>query len=397
MFKLDFSLVTENERRDYINNHDLSTLTPSQLELCANYILYGKDNKGKSEVDKKHIYINTKYNSYSKKAPESLDSLMENPNFDEGQLKKCNTHYKVVKPTIDRIKDANIPTMKEMWEGIDHLQHLLDANTGKIDDPKERKLNSDEIYKLKHMLIDIRRGQYYLKDIFCPPKPHPLNKFTYAPYEDSEELEWNDPNSNFGFAPLGLMGEYGLGRQIFEDVTEVSYVPDLYNHKAKVIVDFRNPKHVYNLLEFYEELVTASIDQPTSLLGWITKTLDYYIGRANLKEQHYVIIDMKKRKCSNRAITQRLNELFGLTHTENYISTIWTQKICKEIAAAAELHYKEFLVRDDENAWKKCNMCGKKKLRSADLFTRKAKSADGLSNRCKCCDRLVREGANGRR
>ena len=65
MFKLDFSLVTAQERREYIQSFDLSHLTNSQLELCANYILYGKDEKGKSEVDRKNIYINTKYNSYS--------------------------------------------------------------------------------------------------------------------------------------------------------------------------------------------------------------------------------------------------------------------------------------------------------------------------------------------
>lgn len=391
MFKLDFSLATAKERKAYIETFDLSHLTPTQLELCANYILYGKDEKGKSEVDKKHIYINTKYNSYATKAPESLDSLMENPNFDEGQLHKSKVQYKIVKPSIDRKRDAAIPTMQELWKGIDEMQHLLDANTGKIDDPSEKRLTESQIYKLKHMLIDIRRGQYYLKDIFCPPMAHPINRFTYVPYEDAEEIIWNEPNGDYGFAPLGLMSESGLGRQIFEDVTKVTYAPDLYNRKAKVIIDFRNPKHVYQLLEHYEELVTASLDQPMSLLGWVAKTLDYYIGRANLKDQHYTIISMKKKKQSNKNITNKLTELYGLHHTENYISTIWTQKICGEIAEAARVHYQEFLLRDDEESWKVCNTCGKKKLRNSDMFVKKAKAVDGLSNRCKICDRLARE------
>ena len=40
-FNLNFELVTSNERRDFINSKDLSKLTPKELELCANYILYG--------------------------------------------------------------------------------------------------------------------------------------------------------------------------------------------------------------------------------------------------------------------------------------------------------------------------------------------------------------------
>ena len=391
MFKLDFSLQSEEERRNFIDTIDLSQLTPKQIELCANYILYGKDKTGKSEVDKKRVYINTKYNSYVKKAPESLDAMMENPNFDESIFSKSKIHYKIVKPTIDREKDADIPTMKELWEGIDALQHMLDVNLGKIEDPTIKKLTPTEIYRLKHTLIDIRRGQYYLKDIFCPTMGKKPARYTFIPYEDAEEIMWNDLNSDYAFAPLGLMGEDGLARLVFEDITKVSYAPDLYNHNAKYIVDFRNPKHVYQLLEHYEELVTAAIDQPTSLMGWIGRTLDYYIGRADLKEQHYTIIEMKKRKYSNKAITNRLTELYGLHHTENYISTIWTQKICGEIAEAAKIHYEEFLLRDDESAWKTCNTCGVKKLRDNRMFVRKTKAIDGLSNRCKICDRIARQ------
>ena len=111
MIKLDFSLQSEQQRLDYINQYDLSKLSQSQLELCANYILYGKDKTGKSEVDKKHIYINTKYDSYKTKRPESLDALIDTGSFDEVIIPKYDQHYKTVKPTIDRVKDADIPTM----------------------------------------------------------------------------------------------------------------------------------------------------------------------------------------------------------------------------------------------------------------------------------------------
>ena len=118
----------------------------------------------------------------------------------------------------DRVKDADIPTMKEIWENIDELQHLLDVNTGKIKDENSKKLTDTQIYKLKHTLISIRRGQYYLKDIFKPTSPHPINKMDFIPYEDAEDKPWNDEDSEYAFAPLGLIDNKGLGKKIFSNV-----------------------------------------------------------------------------------------------------------------------------------------------------------------------------------
>ena len=393
MIKLDFSLQSEQQRLDYINQYDLSKLSQSQLELCANYILYGKDKTGKSEVDKKHIYINTKYDSYKTKRPESLDALIDTGSFDEVIIPKYDQHYKTVKPTIDRVKDADIPTMKKVWEGIDYLQHILDVNLGKAEpDPGENvpKLTPTELYKWQHMVIDVRRNQYYLKDIFKPTINKYFNKLNYIPYHDANEADWNDPNSDYGFAPLGLINDFGVGKLVFSDATNYEVRTPLYNENARHIIDFRNPKHIYSLMDYYEELATAALDNPTSLMGLIVRTLDYYIDRANLKDQHYTIIEMKKLHKKNKEINEKLTELYGLHHTENYISTIWTHKVCTEIAAAAQLHYDEFLKRNDESAWKVCCTCGRRLLRDSRMFVKKNKAKDGLSGRCKMCDRVER-------
>lgn len=387
MFQLDFNLSTDSERRDYISKFDLSNLSEKELELCANYILYGKDATGKSLVDKKYIYIEPKYSTYNSKRPESLDQLMENPNF---EIPVNKIRYKTVKPTIDRSKDKDIPTIKEMWENIDELQHLLDANTGKIKDENAKKLTDTQIYRLKHILVDIRKGQYYLKDIFKPTIGRAQNKLTYIPYEDEEDTPWNDPHSDYAFAPLGLIDRTGYGFAAFYDYKDLDYVPNLYNEKAKYIVDFRKEEHIYRLLERYEDLECARRKGDTNLIENILETLNYYIARANLAPQHYVIIRMKIRKKPNKEIAQTVNELFGTRHTENYISTLWTKKICVEIANAAILHYDEFLARGDENAWKVCNTCGESKLKDPRLFVRKVTTRDGLSNRCKICDKALR-------
>ena len=54
--------------------------------MMANYILYGKDQNDQNAVDRKEVYIQTKYNSYKKRRVDSLDELKELPTFNEADL-----------------------------------------------------------------------------------------------------------------------------------------------------------------------------------------------------------------------------------------------------------------------------------------------------------------------
>ena len=86
-------------------------------------------------------------------------------------------------------------------------------------------------------------------------------------------------------------------------------------------------------------------------------------------------------------IVEILEEKFGKTHTDNYISTIFKKNICNAIAEAARLHYDTYKNREKPMAFKKCNCCGKAKLKDTRNFVRKARSSDGFSNCCKRCDK----------
>lgn len=82
----------------------------------ANYILFGKGEDGKSEVDKKSIEIKTKYQSYKKKELESLDDLMSSPTFDERSLRSMGrSRYTSPKPIIDK----NLPELQPLLEEIE--------------------------------------------------------------------------------------------------------------------------------------------------------------------------------------------------------------------------------------------------------------------------------------
>ena len=85
--QLDFSLTSVEQRKDYIDKLLLQlskknyTPVDSELELFSNYILYGKDEDGTSIVDRKEVQIATRYNTYKKKADQSLEELTEMPGF----------------------------------------------------------------------------------------------------------------------------------------------------------------------------------------------------------------------------------------------------------------------------------------------------------------------------
>lgn len=138
-FQLDYTLDSTIDRLNLIKTLELKNLTQSELETCSNYILYGKDSNGTSIVDRKEIFIKTKFNSYSKNAPTSLDALLETPTFDESIFQTHNI-YKKVKPTIDKEKVKNIKGMEELWKEIEKLEKKLEDDS----------LNSKQKYYLKH-------------------------------------------------------------------------------------------------------------------------------------------------------------------------------------------------------------------------------------------------------
>lgn len=391
MLKLDFSLSTAKERAEYIQRYmdPYAHYTPKELETISNYLLYGKDEDGKSIVDRKEVQIKTKHNSYARKEAESLDALMEKPTFDERCFQTSTTRYKNIKPTIDRIKDADVPGLRELWEIIDEVQYLIDVNKGKIEDSSVRKLTGAELYEYQHYLIELRRQQFILRDSVKPVICRTKTNVTPVYDEHDGAILWDSEDSDFVIAPLGL---YSSCKERFDNPRGLEEVDYHYNENAKFILDFRNAEHIYELFEKYEELETDAYLDVESTAAAIIETLNFYRGRANLSDEQERILELKINHVSNQKITELITKEFGATHSANYISTIYKQKICHKIADAAILHYDYYQNREIATAWKKCTCCGEFKLRDTREYMRRARSSDGLSSICKICDKEKRLG-----
>ena len=392
-FKLDFSIENSKDRLEAIKSIPLDTLTKKELETVTNYILYGKDEDGTSIVQKKEIQIKSKFNSYQKKdnIVTSLDALMESPTFDESIFQKNKTQYKKVKPETlfknEKVKD--IVGMKELWDSIEKLQDIKDQNQGKKELQEGTPiLNQTQLYYLNHQLIELYSQQYLLKDMVFPTIFSKKNKAEYHGNLTDEQL-------NFPILPRGLFKE-----EQDLDFMEPYRISDRAAHcieneeeiinSGKPYLDFRNKEHLYQLIQYYGDLKAYIEYQPDSPIHNLLWTLDFYIDKANLSDQQRLIVEDKKFRYQNRDIRLHLEQELGISHRENYISTIWNKAI-DLIIEAVELNYDEYLCKDYKKAWKRCNKCGKLLLRDPRNFVRKSKAADGLTGRCKICDREVRQ------
>lgn len=368
---VDFSIDRDIDRVEAVRKELQSkTPSPSQLEMLANYILYGHDQNGLNAVDRKEIQIDTKYNSYKKKKSESLDELMETPTFNENEISPIKRSiYKNPKPKLDK----NLKELQPLLESIEQYEKMKK----KLEQcPEKTPQIKTKIWKLSHTIIELRREQYFLQNLL---------KESIVQNSPSPKTPEEEPN--FLVAPLGLK----VGRlERFENPKEDKSSFKLLDAGEQVL-NFEDPFHIYNILDLWELLYESSLNSPYNNLKYLLETLDYYIEKANLDGVRLEILKLKKLKYQNGKIRKVLKSKYGIDYNENYISTIFTKEICRKISEAATLHKEEWMARNDPGKWKKCICCGRWQLRDPRNFVRKKSAIDGFSSRCKKCDKLKRE------
>lgn len=439
---LDFQLETAIERREFLNEYlkrtefQLKPLSEEELEMCGNYLLWGKDEDGKNSVQKKIVEIKTKKGTWDKKEDESLDALLEQPTFNEAQtFSTIGTPTKITREVFSRskaLKEAPpqlIPIFKDLFYQIDKLDLTLnyyDLAHGKRKNPPREELlqqftpeeqlqlqeeasslNQYKYLKMRHLLVELRRQQFTLKDSYSSIiQRHTVPSAQFLPTNISFENE-------VVVFPFGVNAEKKnkISSLIFRD----NYDPNSYTEEElkliskyiwekkeqfsnitsnQFIIDFRNLEHIYNIFQLYYDLEDETFKKELeSETDSLLNTLKFYIKKANLSDIHREILELKIQKKRNQDISSYINQKYNKSYTSNYISTIFRQKIIREINEAAQYH--EELISNiffPEN-FKKCNYCGEILLCSTHNFVKKSRSKDGYANRCKRCDKKIREQA----
>jgi hypothetical protein len=247
---------------------------------------------------------------------------------------------------------------------------------------------------MKHNLIDMYKQQYVLRETYRPTE-HTFNpnvhKASNAAASTPLEIDWDQ----YKFFPLGLRTMPLDGR--FDNPQEYEKTVSIWDRQQTLddlgdygVIDFTNPDHIYLLAKHYQDLVISGEQDVDGLGTAIIDTLEFYVKAARLADTRQMIWELKCSQWNNAAIRDKVNEEYGTSYNENYISTLFKQNVCIDIAEAARLHADYFLNRANETAWKICTHCGQSKLRDSREFMRKSKSSDGLAARCKRCESKVR-------
>ena len=137
----------------------------------------------------------------------------------------------------------------------------------------------------------------------------------------------------------------------------------------------------------YSKLKQDSYSQFEGDLYYLMKSFDQ-VADAALREYplYEKIVECKIDGLQNTQIQEILQEEFGITHSLEYISSLWRNKIPKLIASAAEDEYLDwyYLIRE-KGKYKRCSRCGQIKLAHNKYFSKNKTSKDGFYSICKDC------------
>jgi hypothetical protein len=165
--------------------------------------------------------------------------------------------------------------------------------------------------KQRHLLVELRREQYTLRDAYAEPVP--LNE-TIAVSQPA-------PPPSFGceveVLPLGLVTEQDTATLIFQpwdklipanfEEEELVQISNFYWEKKKAVpsgqrlhFDFRELEHVYQFFMLYLEMDDAAAGADLeSTLPELMATLRFYVDRADLTELQLDILKMKLERVRN--------------------------------------------------------------------------------------------------
>lgn len=423
---LNFQLESAADRNEYVQQY-LSKIdfvpNEKELETISNYILWGKNEKGLNAQQEGSIELKR----WTAAPVESLDALMETPGFSETSFKTLRAPgTKIPRQVFSREKalanapDYLKPYYEDLFREIDTIELMLNfyelVNGKRKLPPREKllekfteeearalnekalRLSQYKYLKLKHQLVELRSEQYTYQDT------HQDKILTHTGSVEpvlQEEKIWI--GEDIQVWPLGLIGQTGLQRKIFDDprpgvfteaeLREISEMLSVEKKGEGRVLDFTNEAHVLNLYNQRADLRDEQEEDPSRIYGAaasIVETLAYYEARADLTPLQKDLLEMKLSFKQNSDIASYINKTYSKSYNDNYISTIFHQKIIPQIAEAAQEH-RDIMenIFYPEN-FKRCKDCGRVYLLNSRNFVKQKKSNDGFSPRCKACEKLKR-------
>lgn len=343
--KIDYTIESVEERKKIVEQILEETPNPSEayLEALADYLIIGL------EKQEKKILTENRLSTINKREISFEGLSMQFENGEDGVYNLITNDKNIIfRPKIKITKQdlETIPFLRQLREGIDAWEEAFPRAQGR------------DRYIIKNALIEMRKEQYIIKDAFL--KPIETVKITSSMF--SPKLEENINIEPFSYSGATLV----------------------------------NPSVVSALLNDYSKLKSDSYKNIKSDTWCIIYDLDNLIEKAmrphpKLKR----ILELKINNYQNAEIQKIIQSEFSISHSLEYFSTVWRNKIPSLIAETAKKDYMVWHYSEKERGkWKKCTRCGEIKLATADFFSKNTSSKDGWYSICKDC-RKKKKGKNG--
>lgn len=349
--RLDYKLKTCQERADLVNR--IVALTPQEklttryLELLGDYIMGGITKEEKKE----HLYMTDNRRITIDRRETSFEGLAEKfENGADGIYNLITNDKNIIFQHRQEITPEDIETIPGLRELRDCIEQTEAA--GKVATGRKK-------YLLKKQLIEMRKDQYVLKSAFRPT--------------------------------ISVMPSHGGVNKI--NLEERRWIDEAGNPQSDGLVTLFNPKHVSALLCNYYALKIETRGRFHDDFYYLLRDLDATMKKA-LKDHpaYFDIIKYKMDNKTNLEIQQMLLEKHNISHSLQYISQLWRNRIPKIIAEQAQ---DDFIVAEYElnhpDQMKECVRCGELKPAITRFYSPNKNTKDGWYCWCKKCRRTPKK------
>lgn len=342
MIKLDYTLQTPEERNELVKEILKETPEPNEkyLEILADYLVLCME---KQEKKQKQILTENRMTTVNKRETsyEGLVSQLENG--EDGIYNLINESKTTIfqpKVTITKKDLEEIPSLRQLREAINIWEIKLKQAKGR------------DAYIIKKALIEMRKDQYVIKNAYR--KPIVFNKINRS----------------------------NCASKLIEDFTL-----DENNYIIPSGVSLCDPKVCSLILCNYSQLKQDGWGKFENDLWYLMESFDKIISEALEEYPMYEeIVKCKIDGMQNIEIQTILKQKYNITHSLEYISSLWRKKIPNLIASKAEdLELDWYYLNKEKGKYKRCSRCGQIKLAHNKYFSKNKTSKDGWYSICKEC------------
>lgn len=342
--KLDFNLTTLEERKSFLDKYLLHNPnpTPRELEQMADYLIFVEEveKKGKLLTDNRMVTVN--------KRETSMEGLTEKLEGGESAfhalVREDKNMILTPKTSITEEDLADIPELKQLRELIEKMEEEI------------KEMEGPDKAKMRKAIIEMRKDQYAIKNSFKKP--------IYA-----RSVVQSIPSYNMD-GDTGYFNSDGSWNAVSEN-----------------FLNLWEPKHVSEILANYSTIKEDTWENLDSDLRWVLADLEDAIDKALANEPVLKeILICKIDKLSNEDIQKVLLEKHGKTHSQEYISSLYRNKIPQLIVEQQKEDWVNYIYTEHlPGNYKTCTRCGEVKLALNRYFSINRTSSSKFYSICKVC------------